>query len=199
MTNPIIGVPRQHVDRHSAGLIDDIEWNLFYNGPDNYYAHIVSLFERQKAFSYVLDFASLALRFVNPVEAGAIGNKTELLSRMFSAATALSRYDVAHSTLLSMTDRALQHASLRKLIEKMCEASQNAELVTLTYGTIVAQLCKDFDSDYVEVNKYKEYGKAKAHQAHACHGPLGPRIMLEIRQNASSPPHKAPPSHFSTP
>lgn len=29
----------------------------------------------------------------------------------------------------------------------------NAELVTLTYGTIVAQLCKDFDSDYAEVNK----------------------------------------------
>ena len=26
-------------------------------------------------------------------------------------------------------------------------------MVTLTYGTIVAQLCKDFDSDYVEVNK----------------------------------------------
>ncbi|KAK6951223.1 hypothetical protein Daesc_007754 [Daldinia eschscholtzii] len=29
----------------------------------------------------------------------------------------------------------------------------NAELVTLTYGTIVAQLCKDFEGDYVEVNK----------------------------------------------
>lgn len=29
----------------------------------------------------------------------------------------------------------------------------NAELVTLTYGTIVAQLCKDFDSDYAEVNR----------------------------------------------
>lgn len=29
----------------------------------------------------------------------------------------------------------------------------NAELVVLTYGTIVVQLCKDFDSDYVEVNK----------------------------------------------
>jgi hypothetical protein len=25
--------------------------------------------------------------------------------------------------------------------------------VTLTYGTIVAQLCKDFEGDYVEVNK----------------------------------------------
>ncbi|KAF7883496.1 uncharacterized protein EAF02_005416 [Botrytis sinoallii] len=29
----------------------------------------------------------------------------------------------------------------------------NAELVTLTYGTIVAQLCKDYENDYVEVNK----------------------------------------------
>ena len=29
----------------------------------------------------------------------------------------------------------------------------NAELVTLTYGTMVVQLCKDFDGDYGEVNK----------------------------------------------
>lgn len=29
----------------------------------------------------------------------------------------------------------------------------NAELVTLTYGTIVAQLCKDFEDDYPEVNR----------------------------------------------
>jgi len=29
----------------------------------------------------------------------------------------------------------------------------NAELVTLTYGTIVAQLCSDYDHEYVEVNK----------------------------------------------
>lgn len=29
----------------------------------------------------------------------------------------------------------------------------NAELVTLTYGTIVAQLCTDYDNDYIEVNK----------------------------------------------
>ncbi|KUL86807.1 hypothetical protein ZTR_04825 [Talaromyces verruculosus] len=29
----------------------------------------------------------------------------------------------------------------------------NAELVTLTYGTIVAQLCQDYDGDYLEVNK----------------------------------------------
>ena len=29
----------------------------------------------------------------------------------------------------------------------------NAELVTLTYGTIVAQLCKDYEYDYHEVNR----------------------------------------------
>ncbi|KAI9750411.1 MAG: transport protein particle 22 kDa subunit [Lichina confinis] len=29
----------------------------------------------------------------------------------------------------------------------------NAELVTLTYGTIVAQLCRDFEYNYPEVNK----------------------------------------------
>lgn len=29
----------------------------------------------------------------------------------------------------------------------------NAELVTLTYGTIVAQLCKDYEGDYAQVNK----------------------------------------------
>lgn len=36
----------------------------------------------------------------------------------------------------------------RSRVEKV-----NAELVTLTYGTIVAQLCKDYDSNYGEVNK----------------------------------------------
>ncbi|KAL8827484.1 MAG: hypothetical protein Q9191_003160 [Dirinaria sp. TL-2023a] len=30
----------------------------------------------------------------------------------------------------------------------------NAELVTLTYGTMVAQLCSDYDSNYAEVNKH---------------------------------------------
>ncbi|KAL0634871.1 transport protein particle 22 kDa subunit [Maublancomyces gigas] len=32
----------------------------------------------------------------------------------------------------------------------------NAELVTLTYGSIVAQLCKDMEGDYLEVNKQLE-------------------------------------------
>jgi hypothetical protein len=32
----------------------------------------------------------------------------------------------------------------------------SAELVTLTYGTIVAQLCKDYEYNYADVNKQLE-------------------------------------------
>ena len=37
---------------------------------------------------------------------------------------------------------------IRTRVEKV-----NAELVTLTYGTMVAQLCSDLDNNYSEVNK----------------------------------------------
>ncbi|KIW88623.1 uncharacterized protein Z519_10669 [Cladophialophora bantiana CBS 173.52] len=37
---------------------------------------------------------------------------------------------------------------LRTRVDKV-----NAELVTLTYGTIVAQLCNDYDYDYTQVNQ----------------------------------------------
>jgi hypothetical protein len=44
--------------------------------------------------------------------------------------------------------------SLPKLIPGRTRVDKvNAELVTLTYGTIVAQLCKDFEGDYLEVNR----------------------------------------------
>lgn len=33
---------------------------------------------------------------------------------------------------------------------------QNAELVTLTYGSLVAQLCRDYEGDYIKVNKQLE-------------------------------------------
>lgn len=48
----------------------------------------------------------------------------------------------------------LMPASLMLTIVKRTRVDKvNAELVTLTYGTIVAQLCRDFDSDYAEVNR----------------------------------------------
>ena len=40
-----------------------------------------------------------------------------------------------------------------KFISRTRVDKVNAELVTLTYGTIVAQLCRDYENDYNEVNK----------------------------------------------
>lgn len=52
------------------------------------------------------------------------------------------------STLKTHTDAHPVTKPSRTRVDKI-----NAELVTLTYGTVVAQLCRDFDNDYVEVNK----------------------------------------------
>jgi trafficking protein particle complex subunit 3 len=41
-------------------------------------------------------------------------------------------------------------------VGNIADMPQNAELVTLTYGSIVAQLCRDFEGDYLEVNKQLE-------------------------------------------
>ena len=52
-----------------------------------------------------------------------------------------------HSHMLYL-NRCLTWIFPRTRIDKV-----NAELVTLTYGTIVTQLCSDYDSKYEEVNK----------------------------------------------
>jgi nuclear pore complex protein Nup160 len=122
------------IGRHSVGLLDDTEWNLLNNGLPKYYSHIVNLFDRQKAFSFVVEFARLALQFTNPHDPESASLHSEILSRLFSAATTISHFDVAHSALVAMKDEAMQKSYLRKLVEKMCETGQNRELVSLPFG-----------------------------------------------------------------
>ncbi|TPX11456.1 uncharacterized protein E0L32_007875 [Thyridium curvatum] len=128
-----MSTPQKHLHRHSAGLMDDTEWNLIYTGSAKYYSHIASLFDRQKAYAQVIDFARLSLQFATGQDASTQSVRSEMLSRLFTASTALSRFDLAHSTLLSMTNRALQHSCLRTLVEKMCDAAQTAELIALPF------------------------------------------------------------------
>jgi uncharacterized protein YjaZ len=57
---------------------------------------------------------------------------------------------------LALIQHSIHRAHLRptRLIEPRTRVDKvNAELVTLTYGTMVAQLCSDFDRNYAEVNK----------------------------------------------
>jgi nuclear pore complex protein Nup160 len=119
---------------------------MFYNGQANYFAHIVSLYDRQRVYSYVVDFARLALQFANGQDHTNV--RAELKSRLFTAATSLSRFDLAHSSLVSMTDKAIQHASLRRLVERMAERGETSSLIALPFpgmqdavDDVLAQRC----------------------------------------------------------
>ncbi|KAI0109583.1 nucleoporin Nup120/160-domain-containing protein [Nemania sp. FL0031] len=145
-----MSLPHANPGRHSSGLLDDSEWNLLFNGMPRYYAHIVALYEKCRAYSYVVDFARLALQFINKKTENGDLLRVEVQSRLFSGATAISRFELAHSTLIAMKDRALQHSSLRILIQKMCDNLHNAELVQLSFpglqgavDEILAQKCQD--------------------------------------------------------
>lgn len=130
-----LSISTKNVDRHSAGLLDDTEWNLLNSGLASYYAHVVSIYDRQKAYSYVVEFARLALQFVQTASPDTISFiKTEMLSRLFAASTATSHFDVAHTALLSMEDESMQRSYLRRLVERMCESGQNAELINLPFS-----------------------------------------------------------------
>lgn len=142
-----VGVSVSQADLRTGGLLDEMEKNLLNSGLANYYAHIVSLYDRHRAFSFVMDFARLSLQFAHGPEAKSM--RLEMSSRLFTASTSISRFELAHATLLSMPDRALQHSCLKKLVERMCETSQTSELISLPFSglqqevdDILDQRCK---------------------------------------------------------
>jgi nuclear pore complex protein Nup160 len=104
-------------------------------GLPQYYLHILSLFDKDKAYSYVIDFARLALQFAPTTskDVETIQLRTEVLSRMFNAAMQTSRYDVAYSSMALLTDRALQHSLVRALVTRMCQASCASHLIELPF------------------------------------------------------------------
>lgn len=132
ITNESLGTENVETDRHSSGLLDDTEWNLLNNGLAKYYSHIVALYEKQKAYSYVVEFARLAMQFLS-FRPDAAFMKTEMQSRLFNAAVATSQFELAHASLLSIKDQAMRHSSLRKLVDKMCGTYHNIELVALPF------------------------------------------------------------------
>ncbi|OTA52810.1 hypothetical protein K449DRAFT_470284 [Hypoxylon sp. EC38] len=145
-----MSVPQANPEKHSSGLLDETEWNLLFAGLPRYYAHIVALFEQQKAYSFVTDFARLALQFVRNNMEDADKVRTEIQCRLFSGALATSQFELAHSTVVAMKDHALQHSCLRALIQRMCDNLHNSELVNLTFpglqsavDDILAQHCTD--------------------------------------------------------
>lgn len=129
-----------------------------------YYSHIVALFDKEKAFSFVIDFARLSLQFIKASDHDpqATELRTEMHSRLFNAAIQTSRYELAHSVLALFSDSALQYTSLRALVTKMCESSYASQLTELpfiglqdTVDEILAKKCQSI----VEVNVGAPYHK----------------------------------------
>lgn len=127
-----LGTENVELDRHSSGLLDDTEWALLNSGLPRYYSHIVALYDSYKAYSYVVEFARLAMQFTS-AHADSDNVKAEMLTRQFSAALATCQFELAHTTILSIKDQALRSSSLRLLVDKMCETCHNSELVGLPF------------------------------------------------------------------
>lgn len=126
-------------------------------GLPDYYSHIVALFEKEKHYSFVVDFARLSLQFmrVGHEDVYLSRLRADMHSRLFNAAIQTSRFEVAHSTLCLFTDSALQQSSLRTLVTKMCEASCASQLIGFPFlglqenvDDILSQKCQSV----VEVN-----------------------------------------------
>ncbi|KAJ2897877.1 DNA repair protein rad51 [Zalerion maritima] len=134
-------------ERHSSGLLNDLDWSLLHSGLAHYYMHIVSLFDSQKAHSHVLTFSRLALQF-NPQPR----ERVELLSRIFASATSISHFETAHNALVQMSmpgfssplskekppaiaghDGPLLLSSLRRLVTVMCSHQAAQELISLPF------------------------------------------------------------------
>ncbi|KUJ20282.1 uncharacterized protein LY89DRAFT_682039 [Mollisia scopiformis] len=156
--------PNKSAEHRSAGYLDDVERGLLNSGLPEYYSHIVALYEKEKLYSFVIDFARLSLQFIKP-ETAEVRHpqiRTDMHSRLFNAAIQTTRYEIAHSILALFTDNALQQSSLRTLVTKMCESSYALELIELPFiglqdkvDDILAQKCQGI----VDVNVGIPYHK----------------------------------------
>lgn len=126
--------------RINASLLADTEAGYLGHGLAKYYNHLVTLFEKQKAYSYVLEFAQLALSLTFSTTPDSVMLRSDMLSRQFHSALMLSRFDVAHSAVLALHDTSpvLQRACLTRLVERMSETRHSAALVALPLPGLTA-------------------------------------------------------------
>lgn len=137
-----------HFDVHSgdrARLLDETERNFFTSGLALYYQHIVSLFDKVKAHSYVIDFTNLGIQSIRvsaePVEEDV---ETDLLSRLFSACMATARYEEAYSAVSQFRNQALRRANLTTLLAALLSPSlpastSSALLIRLPFTTSTSE------------------------------------------------------------
>ncbi|KAH7559151.1 dna repair protein rhp51 [Bipolaris maydis] len=134
-------------EQDTMGLVSEVERNSFSEGLGHYYNHVVGLFERAKAYSYVADFAKLGLRSLLGQEDE--GLKTELLQRLFTASIQTCRFQDAYTAMIRHSDAALKQSDLQTLITTMIAQSRAMELLRFPFvgladsvDSILTSLCQ---------------------------------------------------------
>jgi nuclear pore complex protein Nup160 len=152
------------LERRSAGFLDETEKALLNSGIPEYYSHIVALYDSERIYSHVIEFARLSLQFSvgSDEDSNVIQLRTEMHSRLFNAAIQTAQYDIAHSILALFKNTALQRTSLRTLVTRMCETAYSNQLTNLPFvglqnevDEILAQKCQTI----VDVNIGTPYHK----------------------------------------
>ncbi|KAF1936300.1 hypothetical protein EJ02DRAFT_359415 [Clathrospora elynae] len=134
-------------EEDTASLVSEVERNSFSEGLAQYYSHVIGLFEKAKAYSYIADFARLGLRSLVGQEDEQL--KGELLQRLFTASVQTSMFQEAYSAMTRHSDVALKQADLQTLITSMVSQDQTPELFKFPFlgladevDTILTSLCQ---------------------------------------------------------
>ena len=110
----------------SSGFLTSDEAACFFGGTPLYLQHIVTLFEKHKAYSQAAEVAQLALQALKPDEKEPIPNfRQSVLLRLFTAELKSSRFDQAFDALVQFPDPVLQRTSTTDLIDTMLESSRS--------------------------------------------------------------------------
>lgn len=140
------------LDRASLVLVD--QYDYFNDGKSKYYQHVLSLFEKGNAQTYVADFARLALESLEATctdgthtEHYKATYRADILSRLFHASISIQDYTGAFQALTKYTKKDLQRPALQTLVTLL--ATRRAPLL-LALPIAAHRLQKDVDTILLE-------------------------------------------------
>ncbi|EOD46718.1 hypothetical protein UCRNP2_6553 [Neofusicoccum parvum UCRNP2] len=132
-------------------FLNPSEKEYFHEGLSKFCQHVMYLFEKAKAYAYVIQWAEAALFAVQAEEQS--GNKLfkqEVLSRLFHGCVQSSNFRDAYGALSRYPDNKLRRSALTTLVKKMISQKQMPLLITFPFtrqledvDAILATLCRD--------------------------------------------------------
>ncbi|GME37190.1 hypothetical protein GTA08_BOTSDO05323 [Neofusicoccum parvum] len=132
-------------------FLNPSEKEYFHEGLSKFCQHVMYLFEKAKAYAYVIQWAEAALFAVQAEEQS--GNKMfkqEVLSRLFHGCVQSSNFRDAYGALSRYPDNKLRRSALTTLVKTMISQKQMPLLITFPFtrqledvDAILATLCRD--------------------------------------------------------